>query len=358
MSSSSARLEFEAPAQVLHWRDDLLLELIDAHPERARDVFHATRQGRIDVSGDSRQRLGQLFRPPLQRLTDLRRFGAHALRDLATAVSERLGGFEGAADEGFGQRPAALGESVFDPRQKAFERRRDFAKFCPGAFLDGLQTTVEQRGRLFVSLAELFIDRAAAVDESFLNGDQLGAEIGRESRGPIANLLDDFATAPVDCAFEARKPVAERSLDAARMRRQGEIDRIVMRGGSDLKLLQPLRGLRRQLLPVIDEALVEVIAPGLHHIVDRIEMSGDASVELVGMGPQAVDDAMPALADETIQRLEIFAHPLGLLRHGLHEADAAVVDDVVKGCDPLAQGVMHAARSVRRCGRCVDSKRR
>ena len=68
------------------------------------------------------------------------------------------------------------------------------------------------------------------------------------------------------------------------MRRQGKIDRIVMRGRSDLKLLQPLRGLRRQLFPVVDKALVEVIAPGLHHRVDRIEMSGDASVELVGVG--------------------------------------------------------------------------
>ena len=68
------------------------------------------------------------------------------------------------------------------------------------------------------------------------------------------------------------------------MRRQGEIDRIVMRGGGDLELLQSLCGFRRQLLPVVDEALVELLAPGLHHHVDRIEMSGDAGVKLVGMG--------------------------------------------------------------------------
>ena len=66
---------------------------------------------------------------------------------------------------------------------------------------------------------------------------------------------------------------------------QGEIDRIVMRGRSDFKLLQPLRRLCRQVLIVVAETLVEVVAPGLHHAVDRIEMPGDASVELVGMGP-------------------------------------------------------------------------
>ena len=130
----------EAPAQILHRRDDLLLELIDAHSERSRDVLDAAGQGRIDVSGDGRQRLRQLVRAPLQRLADFRRFGAHALRDLATAVAERLGGFEGGAGEGFGQRAAALRERVFDPRQKAFERRRDFVKLCPGALVDGLQT--------------------------------------------------------------------------------------------------------------------------------------------------------------------------------------------------------------------------
>jgi hypothetical protein len=62
----------EAPAQVLHRRDDLLLELVDAHAERPRDVFDAAGQGRIDVSGYSRQRLRQLFCPPLQRLADFR----------------------------------------------------------------------------------------------------------------------------------------------------------------------------------------------------------------------------------------------------------------------------------------------
>ncbi len=231
-------------------------------------------------------------------------------------------------------------------------------KLCSGAFLDSLQAAVEQRRRLFVSLAELLVDRAAAVDESLLDRDELSAEIGRESRGPIANAPEDFVPAPVDCAFEPRKPVSERGLEAARMRRQGQIDRIVMRRGSDLKLLQPLCGLRRQLFPVIDEALVELVAPGLHHHVDRIEMSGDASVELVGVGSQAVDHAMPAFADETIQRLEIFAHALGLLRHGLHEADGALVDDIVKGRDPLAQRVMHAARSMGRRGRGVDGERR
>jgi hypothetical protein len=108
---------------------------------------------------------------------------------------------------------------------------------------------------------------------------------------------------------------------------------------------------RACIITSIAETLVEVVAPGLHHHVDRIEMPVDASGERVGMGPQAINDVMPAFADETIQRLEIFAHALGLLRHGLDEGDAAVVDEAVEGRDPLAQRVVNAARSVRRRGR-------
>src|ERR1700722_15029017 len=142
------------------------------------------------------------------------------------------------------------------------------------------------------------------------------------------------------------------------MRRQGKIDSIVMRGRRDLKLLQPLRGLGRQLFSVVGKALLEVIALRPHHRVDRIEMSGDASVELVGVGPKTVYDVVPAFTDKTIQRLEIFAHALGLLRYGLHEANGALVDDMVKGGDPLAERLMNAARSVRRCGCGGDGKGR
>ena len=87
---------------------------------------------------------------------------------------------------------------------------------------------------------------------------------------------------------------------------------------------------------MVDEALVELIAPDLHHDVDCIEMSGDPRVEFVGVRSQAIDDAMPALAHETIKRLEMLSHPLRLLRYSLHEADGALVDDMVKGRDPLA----------------------
>ena len=142
------------------------------------------------------------------------------------------------------------------------------------------------------------------------------------------------------------------------MRRQGKIDRIVMSGRSDLELLQPLCRLHRQLLIVADKTLVKVVAPGLQHRVNRVEMPGDASVELVGMRPQSVDDVMPAFADEAIQRLEIFAHPFRLLRHRLHEPNAAVVHENVEGRDPLAQGVMYAARPVGGCGRSFASKGR
>ena len=110
-----------------------------------------------------------------------------------------------------------------------------------------------------------------------------------------------------------------------------------MSGGRGLELLRSRRRMCRQLIRVVAEALVEVVAAGVHHHVDRVEMSGDARVELVGMDAQAIDDVMPALADEAIQRFEIFAHALGLLRHGVHEAHAALVDDAVEGRDLLAQ---------------------
>ena len=40
------------------------------------------------------------------------------MRDLAAAVSERLGGFECCARQGLGERATTLGKSVFDARQK------------------------------------------------------------------------------------------------------------------------------------------------------------------------------------------------------------------------------------------------
>ncbi len=348
----------EAPVEILHRRDDLLLELVDACAERLGDLLDPAGQRRIDVSGDRRQRLRQLVGAFLQRLADFRRFGAHAFGDLATAVTERSGGFKGVAGERFRQRAAALGERVFDPRQQAFERRRDLPKLRPGALVDGLQTGVEQGSRFLVSPAELFVDRAAAVDKGLLDCCKLGAEIGRESLGSIADLHDDVAAAPVDCALEARQALAKRSLDAPRMGRKREIDRVVMGGRGGLELLQSRARFRRQLLRVVCEALVEILAAGLHHHVDRIEMSGDAGVKLVGMGAYAIDDAVPAFAYESIQRFEIFAHALGLMRHSVHETDAALTDDFVEGRDLFAQPVMNDGRRVGRRGRGVARKRR
>ena len=60
--------------------------------------------------------------------------------------------------------------------------------FAPARSSTACRRLVEQRRRLLVSLAELLVDRAAAVDESLLDGRELGAEIGGESRGPIADL--------------------------------------------------------------------------------------------------------------------------------------------------------------------------
>jgi hypothetical protein len=141
----------------------------------------------------------------LQRLADFRRFGAHALRDLATAVAEGSGGFEGVAGERFRQCAAALRERVFDPRQQAFERRRDFPKLRSGALVDGSETGVEQDGRFLVSPAEPFVDRAAAVDQGLLDCGKLGAETGRESCGSIADLTDHVAAAADEGLLDCRK---------------------------------------------------------------------------------------------------------------------------------------------------------
>src|SRR5271163_3022694 len=101
-----------------------------------------------------------------------------------------------------------LGERVLDPHEQTFERRGDVAQFHPGALVDGLQMGVEHGRRLGVALAELVVDRAAAMDESVLDLGELGAEIGGEQSGSIADLADEFAAAAVDCALESRERVA------------------------------------------------------------------------------------------------------------------------------------------------------
>ena len=65
---------------------------------------------------------------------------------------------------------------------------------------------------------------------------------------------------------------------------------------------------------------------------------------------------MPAFANETIERLEMF----GIRSDWSRPASTrltALVDDVVEGRDPLAQRSPRR-RAIRRCRRCVDGKRR
>ena len=130
-----------------------------------------------------------------------------------------------------------------------------------------------------------------------------------------------------------------------------------MRGRSDLKLIQPLRRLRRQLFRVVAKTVVEIVPPDLHHCVDCIEMTGDASIEFVGVRSKTIDDVVTAFADEIIQRLKIFTHTLRLLRDGFHKAHAAVIHDAVESFDPPAQRVVYGAGSVCGCGGRIASKR-
>ena len=349
-------VRIEAPAQVLHRRDDMVLELVDARSERSRDLLDAACQRLIDVPRGCRQRLRQLLSALLQRLADFRRFGAHALRDLAAALAEGSARFRGCCGRAFPTVRGRAGRARPRSAQQAFERRRDFPKFRSGALVDGFEAGVEQGGGFLVSPAEPFVDCAAAVDQGLLDSGKLGAEtggescgsiadlpdhvaaaadeslldrrklgakIGSESCGSIADLPDDVAAAPVDRALEPRETVAKRRLDAPRMGCEREFDRVVMSGRGGLELLQSRRRFRLEMLGVVGEAPVELVATGLHHHVDRVEMSSNARVQLVGTRPYAVNDAVPAFADETIQGFEMFAHAPGLSRHGFHEGAAS-----------------------------------
>ena len=281
----------------------------------------------------------------LQRLGDLCRLGVHALGDFATAFAERASGFERVSGQRLRQRASALRKAVLDAGEQGLERRRNLVELCFCAFVHSLQAGVENRRGLFVSATKFFVHGSAALDQSLLDHCELGGEIGRERLGPLANSLDEVAAAAVDRSFEPRKPVADRGFDASRMRNQGEIDRVVMSRRRSFELSQPVGRFRRQLLKMIGEMLIEVVATGLHQHVDCVQMTGNAGIEFVGMGGDPVDDAVSVLAHQIVERLYIFAHPPSLVRQGLDQLAATLADNRAKRNDLISQTVMNAARA-------------
>ena len=331
--------------EVLHRRHDLIFEPFNADAERLGDVLNSAGQRRVDVLGERRQGLRQLAGSLMQRFADLRRLGVHPLGDFATAFAERAGGFERVSGERLRQRPPALGKAIFDAGEQGFQRRRDLVELCFGALVHSLQAGVENRSGLFVSAAEFFVHRSAALDQRLLNHRKFGGKIGRKRLRPLANSLNEVAAAAVDDALESRKPVSNGGFDAPRMRIQGEIDGIVVSSRRGLELPQPVGRFRRQLLEMIGKMLIEVVAAGAHQHVDCIQMAGDARAEFVSMGGDPVDDAVSVIADQIVERFHIVAHSCGLLRQELDQLRAAVADNRAERDDLLPQIVVDDARA-------------
>src|SRR5208282_2628107 len=343
---------FEPLAHLLQRRNDLVLEPVYANAEGARDVLHMAGQGRVDVLRQRRDGLRQFARPLLQRLADLRRLGVQALNELATAFAERARDFERVARQRLRQRPAALSEAFLDADEQALERAGHLVELGLGALVDRPQVGIEQGRRLLGAAAEPFVDRPAAADQRLLDCAELGGKIAGERFRPIADLAHQVAAASVDCALEPRQTVAERSLDAAGLRNERLIDRVVVRGRGGLELPETLGRLRRQLLEMIAEALVEILVTGPQDGVERTERIGQSGVEFVRVNGNAIDRAVAVLADQVVERLQLPAHSPRLIGEGLDQADAASAHDALERGDLRGQGLVDVgcARRDRGCG--------
>ncbi len=345
-------------AHLLQRRNDLVLEPLHADAEGARDVLHSAGQRRIDVLRQSRDGLRQFARPLLQRLADLRRLGVHALNDLATAFAERARDFERVARKRLRKRAAALGEAFLDAGEQSLERAGHLVELGFGALVDRLQVGIEQRRRLLVVAGEPFVDRAAPTGQRLLDCAELGGKIADQRFRAVADLAHEVAAASVDRRLETRQAVAERSLDAAGLRQERLIDRVVVRGRSGLELPQTLSRLRRQLFEMVAEALVEILATGSQDGVQRAEMVGQSGVEFVRVNGDAIDRAVAVFADQIVERLQLPAHSPRLIGEGLDQSDAALADDGLEGGDLRGQGVMDVGCACRNRGRGVAGEGR
>ena len=298
---------------------------------------------RVDILGEAREGLGQVVDPFLQRLADLGRLGVQAAHQLPAALAERPGVLERVAGERLRHGASALRKALVDLVEQALDRSRNFPELRRGAVFERRETRFEHRRRLVVPADELFVDRAAAGDERVFERGELGGEVAGQSVRAIADLRDDFAAAAVDGALEAGEPVAERDLDAPGVRRERRVDGVEMRRRNGLELPEPLGGLGREVFEMSAEAPVEILPAAAHDGVDGFDVPGDAGVQLVRMGRDPVDDAVPVLAHQTVERLEIGPHPFGLAGQRFDQPASVLADDGVERGHLLAERIVDAA---------------
>ena len=333
----------ETLADVLQRRDDLVLELLDARAERTRRGLDLASQRRVDRVGEAGQRLGQRSDALLQRLADFGRLRVQAAHQLASAFAERPCGFERIAGERFRNRAAALRKAVVDPPDQGFERAGDLLELARGPFVERLEPRFERRRGLFGAAAELLVERAAACDQHVLDRAELEAEIVGQRVRAVADLRHKFSAAPVDRAFESREAVSERYFDATGVRSERRVDGIEVRRRDGFELPEPLGGFGRKVFEMGVEAVAEVLAVAAHHRVDRPDVAGDVRVQFVRVGGDAVDHAVPVLADQIVERFQIFPHAAGLVGQGFDQASAALADNRIERRHLRAQRVVHAA---------------
>ena len=227
-------------------------------------------------------------------------------------------------------RAAALREAFLDAVKQRLERAGHFAEPRLGALVDLPQVGIVQGRRLLIAPAERFVDRPAAADQRLLDRAELGGKIAGERVRSVADLAQEVAPASVDCALESRQTVAERGLDAAGLGDERLIDRVVMRGGRGLELPETLGGFCRQLLEMIAEAAVEILAASPQDRVQRAEMVGQPCAEVVRVNGDAIDHAVAVVADQIVERLQMPAHPACLIGQGVDETRAALAHDALE----------------------------
>ena len=324
-------------ADVLQRRDDLVPETLDAAAERTGHLVDPAGQRGVDVGRQARQALGQFADPGAERLADLGRLGVQALDEFASAFAERPRGFERVAREDFRHGLAPLREVLVDAAHQGFDRSRDLLQPGRCALVESLETGVELGRGLGAAAAQLFVERAAAIDERLLDGRELRGEIIHQRVGAVADLGDELVSASLDRALEPVQAVAERGFETPGVRSERVVDRIVMRGRNGLELPEALGRPRREVLQMRAEALVEVLAPRFERGVDRLDMAGELGAQLVRVGRDPVDHAVAVVADQIVERVEILPHASGLPGQGLDQPAALVVHDGVERGHPRAQ---------------------
>ena len=123
------------------------------------------------------------------------------------------------------------------------------------------------------------------------------------------------------------------------------VDGIEMRRRHRFELPEPLGGSGGKVLEMSAEAVVEILAPCPHHGVDRLDVAGDVRVQLVRVGRDPIDHAVPVLPDQIVERLQIFAHPARLPGQRSTSSAAVLADDGVERGHLRAERVVNAARA-------------